>query len=140
MFTIDTGTEFGGRVRTRLTDELVVWLTTVGKSGTPQPNPVWFYWNGSEILVFSQAGKAKVHNVDRSPLVTLNFNATETGGDVVVLNGTAVIDESGPTDEERVAYNEKYENPLRGLGMSAEDFHKEYPVLLRITPTKARGF
>lgn len=140
MFMIDTSTAFGGRVRTRLTDEHVVWLTTAGKSGRPQPNPVWFYWTGKEILVCSQAGKAKVHNVERSAAVAVNFNATETGGDVVVITGTAVVDEVGPTDEEQVAYDEKYEKPLQGLGMTAEKFHQEYPILLRITPEKLRGF
>ena len=59
MFTIDNSTEFGARIERQLNDELVIWLTTVGKSGTPQPNPVWFSWNGAEILVFSQPGKAK---------------------------------------------------------------------------------
>jgi PPOX class probable F420-dependent enzyme len=140
MSVIDTSTKFGNRVRTRLTDETVVWLTTTGKSGTPHPNPVWFYWNGKEILIFSQAGKAKLHNVAHSGAVSLNFNATETGGDVVVITGTAVVDEAGPDEEERIAYDEKYEKPLKGLGMSPETFHQEYPVLLRITPSKVRGF
>ncbi|MFC0625624.1 TIGR03667 family PPOX class F420-dependent oxidoreductase [Kribbella deserti] len=140
MFTIDTDTEFGGRVRTRLTDELVVWLTTVGKSGTPQPNPVWFYFNGEEILIFSQAGKPKVHNVRHSELVSVHFNATEYGGDVVVFTGTAKIDESGPTEEERTAYNKKYAEGLASLNMTAAKFHEEYPVLIRITPIKVRGF
>jgi Pyridoxamine 5'-phosphate oxidase len=57
MFTIDTSTSLGSRVAKRLADELIFWLTTVGRSGAPHPNPVWFLWTGSEILVFSQRGK-----------------------------------------------------------------------------------
>lgn len=43
---IDATTDFGRRVRERLTEESVAWLTTVGRDGTPQPNPVWFLWDG----------------------------------------------------------------------------------------------
>ena len=35
----DPSTTFGKRVRERLAEEIVVWLTTVGADGTPQPNP-----------------------------------------------------------------------------------------------------
>jgi hypothetical protein len=28
---------YGERVRRRLTDETTIWLTTVGRDGTPQP-------------------------------------------------------------------------------------------------------
>jgi predicted pyridoxine 5'-phosphate oxidase superfamily flavin-nucleotide-binding protein len=38
----DSGTAFGERVRRRLREEQVIWITTVGKDGTPQPNPVGF--------------------------------------------------------------------------------------------------
>ncbi|ADB32518.1 pyridoxamine 5'-phosphate oxidase-related FMN- binding protein [Kribbella flavida DSM 17836] len=140
MFTIDTSTEFGARITKQLADELVIWLTTVGGSGTPAPNPVWFHWNGQQVLVFSQAAKAKVHNIERNPRVALHFNATFTGGDVGVLSGTAVIDGSGPTAEELAMYDAKYAEGLASLTMSAEDFHREYPVLIRITPDKLRGF
>ena len=44
----DAGTPFGDRVRERLVDEQVIWLTTVGADGTPQPNPVWFLWTPEE--------------------------------------------------------------------------------------------
>ena len=47
-------TPFGARVRERLRDEHVVWLTTVGADGTPQPNPVWFLWDGADrVLVYN---------------------------------------------------------------------------------------
>jgi PPOX class probable F420-dependent enzyme len=140
MFTIDNSTAFGARIERRLNDELVIWLTTVGKSGTPQPNPVWFGWNGTEILVFSQPGKAKVHNVAGQSRVALNFNATHSGGDVGVLTGEAVLDGKPATDEELAAYNAKYEDGMTGLNLTADAFHRDYSVLIRIRPDSLRGF
>jgi PPOX class probable F420-dependent enzyme len=140
MFTIDTSTSFGGRVAKQLADELILWLTTVGRSGAPHPNPVWFLWTGSEILVFSQRGKAKLHNIAANPSVAANFNATHTGGDIGVISGAALVDDKGPTDAERSAYDKKYTDQMAGLNMSPEEFHQEYPVLIRITPATLRGF
>ena len=40
----DTTTPFGRQVARRLQEEPIGWLTTVGADGTPQPNPVWFFW------------------------------------------------------------------------------------------------
>ncbi|WBQ02009.1 TIGR03667 family PPOX class F420-dependent oxidoreductase [Kribbella sp. CA-293567] len=140
MFTIDTSTDFGARIERQLRDEQVVWLTTVGRSGTPQPNPVWFGWNGDELLVFSQAGKAKVHNVANQPRVSLNFNATFTGGDIGVITGDATLDGPPATAEELAAYDAKYAEGLASLDMSAETFHRDYPTLIRIKPDNLRGF
>jgi PPOX class probable F420-dependent enzyme len=140
MFRIDNSTAFGARIERQLNDEVVIWLTTVGKSGTPQPNPVWFGWNGEEILVFSQPGKAKVHNIAGQSRVALNFNATHSGGDVGVLTGEAVLDGKPATDEEYAAYNAKYEDGMSGLNLTADAFHRDYSVLIRIRPDSLRGF
>jgi PPOX class probable F420-dependent enzyme len=140
MFTIDKSTAFGARIERQLNDEVVIWLTTVGKSGTPQPNPVWFGWNGEEILIFSEPGKAKLHNVASRPRVSLNFNATHTGGAVGVITGEAVLDGKPATDEELAAYNAKYNDGITGLNLTADDFHRAYSVLIRIRPDRLRGF
>ncbi len=140
MFTIDTSTAFGARIEKQLAEEQVVWLTTVGKSGTPAPNPVWFHWNGREVLVFSQPAKAKLHNIEAQPRVALHFNATFTGGDVGVLSGSAVVDPAGPTDEEKAVYDAKYAEGLESLSMTPSDFHADYSMLIRITPDRLRGF
>ena len=55
---IDTTTEFGQRVMRRLQEEVVVWLTTVDASDTPQPRPVWFLWEGETFLIYSQPDTA----------------------------------------------------------------------------------
>jgi len=140
MISIDTSTSFGARIARQLGDEVVIWLTTVARSGTPGPTPVWFLWHGDEILIASQPDKAKLRNISARPRVSANFNATHSGGAVGVLTGSAVIDEKGLTDDERTAYNEKYAEPIAGLGMTPEQFYDSYSVLIRITPDKLRGF
>ena len=85
--------ELGERVLQRLEHEIVIWLTTVSKDGTPQPNPVWFLWDGETILIYSQPDAAKVHNITRSPKVSLHFEGADVvGGDVIVLTGEARVD------------------------------------------------
>jgi PPOX class probable F420-dependent enzyme len=140
MISIDTSTDFGKRIARQLDDETVVWLTTVGKSGTPAPNPVWFLWHGDQMLVASQPDKAKLHNIAAHPQVALNFNATHTGGDVGVISGTAVIDADPISGDELAAYNSKYGQDIAHLGMTNDQFHADYSVLVRITPEKLRGF
>ncbi|MFE7796334.1 TIGR03667 family PPOX class F420-dependent oxidoreductase [Nocardia sp. NPDC057440] len=137
---VDTSTAFGAKVSARLDNEQVIWLTTVGASGTPQPNPVWFRWDGKEFLFFSQADKPKLRNIARNPRVSLNLNATDTGGDVVVLTGTARIDESGATAAEIEAYTEKYTQGLVDIAMTDEQFYAEYSVAVRVEPDRLRGF
>lgn len=140
MFTIDKSTAFGARVTRQLTEEKVIWLTTVGKSEVPHPTPVWFYWTGSEILVFSMPGNAKLYNIASHPGVSLNFNATPAGGDIGVITGDAVVDEGGPSDEERAAYDRKCADAMAAENMTPEQMHEAYSVLIRITPSKLRGF
>lgn len=140
MTLIDTTTDFGKRTVDRLGKEDVGWLTTVGKSGTPAPNPVWFLWYDETLLVFSQPDKPKLRNIARNPKVSLNLNSSSTGGDVVILAGEAAIDEKGPSDDERAVYTAKYAEPIKGLGMTPESFFADYSVLVRITPERIRGF
>ena len=42
----DAATAFGQRVRTRLQNDTVIWIVTVGADGRPQPNPVGFCRDG----------------------------------------------------------------------------------------------
>ncbi|RDI64576.1 TIGR03667 family PPOX class F420-dependent oxidoreductase [Nocardia pseudobrasiliensis] len=137
---VDTGTEFGAHVAARLDREEVVWLTTVGHSGTPQPNPVWFLWDGDEVLILSKPGQAKVRNVTANPRVSLNLNSTGEGGEVAVLTGRARIDAAGLGPAELDAYTKKYREPMTRIGYTPEGFYPDYSTLIRITPERLRGF
>lgn len=47
---IDTTTEFGQRVASRLAKERIAWLTTIDSNSAPQPRPVWFLWDDETFL------------------------------------------------------------------------------------------
>lgn len=136
-FTIDTTTELGARAERRLREEEVVWFTTVDSHGTPQPVPVWFLWSDGTLLLTTPHGTAKLRNLARSPRASVSFNATHSGGDVVVLVGGAAVDAF--TTEERTAYDKKYGAAMAGLGMTPEQFHARYDTPVRFTPERLRG-
>lgn len=140
MFTIDRESEFGQRVLRRLEREEIIWLTTCRPEGTPQPSPVWFHWDGEALLIYSQPDTPKLRNIAANPRVALNFNATPTGGDVVVLAGTGAVPADRQPATSVPAYIEKYRSGLAGLGMEPEAFAADYSVPVRVTPTHLRGF
>ena len=136
---IDTNTDFGRRVADHLENDQVVWLTTVNPDQTPQPSPVWFLWDGETVLMYSQPGTPKLRNIGHHPRVSLNFNSTPTGGDVIILTGDAREDTSAPPAKDSPAYIEKYTRGLEEIGLTPEDFTRAYSVPVRVRPTSLRG-
>jgi PPOX class probable F420-dependent enzyme len=136
---IDPSTEFGAHVAKRLQEERVVWLTTLASDGTPQPNPVWFYWDGETVLVYSQPTASKLRNISRCSKVSVNLEgADELGGDIVVITGDAFIDETAPKPDSR--FIDKYREVIAKLGQTAESLAASYSVAIRVRPNKIRGF
>jgi len=86
----DSGTAFGERVRRRLREEQVMWITTVDKHGTPQPNPVGFlYQDDNSILIYNMVNANRINHVVDRPQVALHFDGDSACGDIVVFTGTA---------------------------------------------------
>ncbi len=134
-----TSTPFGARVAERLRDEHIAWLTTVGADGTPQPNPVWFLWDGTSILIYSLPDAQRLPHIARNPRVSLNFDGNGQGGDIVVITGEARRSPDDPPADQLAPYVEKYASFIaRAFGTPA-NFAAKYNVPLRITPTRVRG-
>ena len=133
-------TPFGERVHRRLREERLIWLTTVGADGTPQPNPIWFLWDGADsILMYSLPDAARVRHIKRNPRVSLNLDGNGRGGDIIVLTGDAHISPDEPSADENPEYVEKYNDFIaRGFG-TPRKFAAEYSLPIRIKLTKVRG-
>src|ERR1700761_7874315 len=88
--------ELTEQIEKHLKNDQIVWLTTVTPSGRPAPRPVWFVWTGTEIIVYSQPDVAKLKHIAANGNVSLNFNCTPGGGDVVVVSGQAEVVKDAP--------------------------------------------
>jgi PPOX class probable F420-dependent enzyme len=128
------------RARDRLGKEPIVWLTTVRDDGQPQTTPVWFLWQEGRILMYSRPGKPKLRNVARNASVSLHLEGDGVGGDVVVLEGRAEVDEDGPPADRVPEYVDKYRDLIRDDGWTPESFAADYAVPVRITPTVVRAW
>ena len=139
MLQIDQNTEFGARVARRLANDLVIWLTTVRANMTPDPSVVWFWWDGKALLIYSKPNTQKLRNIARNPNVALHFDGDGRGGDIIVITGTAHVDEDALPANQIPAYAEKYAERMQNNRMTAESFARAYSVAIRVTPTKLRG-
>jgi PPOX class probable F420-dependent enzyme len=135
----DPDTAFGKRVRERLSAEIVLWLTTVGADGTPQPNPVWFLWeDDGSILVYNRPDANRIKHIRSRPRVSLNFDGNGRGGDIVVLTGTAELVDGFPSADQYKPYADKYVEEISRAFGTAENFASKYPVVMRIHLTRVR--
>jgi PPOX class probable F420-dependent enzyme len=132
----DPSTEAGVRAVQRLKQEPVSWLTTVRADGQPQSSPVWFDWNGSDLLVLSQPGAGKVGNIAGRPLVAVHL-ADDEGGDVVTIEARAELG-TVLTDAEAESYLDKYAARIEAIGLTPESMRASYSVVLRLHPTRVR--
>ena len=138
---VDVGTEFGARATRRLREDGIAWLNTLATDGTPQPNPVWFIWNGESALIYSVPGQAKVKNIERNPKVALHLDSQNSGDDIVILTGKAEIDPTAPPLDRNDAYVGKYRDDIKRIGFAkAADMARKYSVPIRFTPERVRGF
>ena len=138
-FLPDPKTPFGERVRHRLREDVVVWLTTVASDLTPQPNPVWFLWENDSLLIYNRPTARRLAHVRTRPRVSLNFDGNRRGGDIVVITGSAQVSENEPAPHENALYLAKYRAMMVRVSGSLEEFSRRYGVPLRVRELRARG-
>lgn len=137
---LDFSTELGQRAEAHLRQDIVVWLTTVSADGTPQPNPVWFVWDGETLLIYSRPGSWRLKNIARQPKVSLHFHSDPDGAEVIILTGEAALDPAAPPADQVAAYIKKYAQGIADLNMTPASFAADYSVAFRVRPEKLRGF
>ncbi len=135
---LDLSTEYGRRVQKRLQAEELIWFVSVNPRGVPAANPVWFYWDGEAILVYSQPSSYRVRNIRTNPQVSLHLQTVEeTVGNIVILNGQAALTPDNHIVPE--GYWQKYDRFLPDLGLDRRSMIASYSVQIRVTNLKARG-
>jgi PPOX class probable F420-dependent enzyme len=118
----------------RLHSDRSAWLTTVARSGQPVPRLVWFFFDGTDVVVYTQPEAGKVRHITNNPLVSLNLDSD--GGDrgVIVIGGPARVDATGIDMRKDEPYWEKYQPFAEEMGIV--DILDEYHMRLKISIEK----
>jgi PPOX class probable F420-dependent enzyme len=136
--TLDPSTPEGAWALTALERDVVAWLTTINPDGQPQSSPIWFLWADGEVRFYSYKRAARNGNIADRPLVSFNLNTDPTGESYVTMEGTARIDPDAPPASADTAFLAKYRAQFEEHGWAPEHYSGDYPVVVRITPTRWR--
>ncbi len=134
---LDTGTERGKHIESRLLKDVIIWLVTAGTDGRPHAVPVWFLWDGASFLIYSVPGQ-KVRDIEANPNVAMHLNTTPTGGSVVRIDGTTAHLHRQPPAYKVPDYIRKYASLIKSNGWTPESFSADYHIALRVRPTRFR--
>ena len=110
------------------------WLTTVAKSGQPVPKLVWFYFDGTDVIIYSGPTAAKVRHIRAYPQVSLNLDSDRNGGGIIVIGGTATVDAEGSDPRNDEPYWAKYRELAAQFGLT--EAMAGYDTRLRISIEK----
>jgi PPOX class probable F420-dependent enzyme len=134
--------EFTQEVSSRLESDHYGWLTTVAKSGQPVPRLVWFYFDGTELTVYTMPSAAKVRHITNHPLVSLNLDSDGNGMGIIGVGGEARVDATDVDGREDRPYWAKYKADAEQFGLT--EVIGTYSTRLKIaidkvwtTPTEA---
>jgi PPOX class probable F420-dependent enzyme len=122
------------RLQGFLEREPVVWLSTVRPDGTPHLVPIWFWWDGQVLLVFSKPEAQKVRNLRAHPAVMLALGDAGDDFDVGLARGRAELLDQPTAEVMPAAHLAKYAEKMASIGVSADEYAATYSQVIRIVP------
>lgn len=94
----------------------VAHLAYAWTDGSPRCTPIWFHWNGTEIVMASPANAPKAHAVTDGSPVAVTIDSATWPYAVLTLRGRAAVDEvAGVAPEYRLAAV-RYFGEVQGSG------------------------
>lgn len=134
--TLDLARPEHAHLQERLARDLIVWISSTRPDGRPHLVPVWFLWQGGDLLMFSKPDQ-KVRNLRAHPAVMFALDNTDDGEDVALIEGVATLLPAGEvTPESLSTYAEKYHGKLTEMGWTPASMAQSYTQAIRITPTR----
>ena|SRR5271166_2277044 len=91
-------------------------LAYVWTDGTPRVVPIWFHWNGSEIVMASPPKAPKLKALAKNPKISLTIDDNTFPHKVLLVRGTARLEPVEGIVPEYAAAAERYFGPEQGPG------------------------
>lgn len=88
--------------------------------GTPRVVPIWFHWNGSQIVLSSPEKAPKLKVIAQNPEVALTIDAEGFPADVLLIRGHATVEMLDGIPPEYAASAERYFGAEQGRAWVAQ--------------------
>jgi hypothetical protein len=107
--------------------------------GTPRVVPIWFHWNGTEVVLTSPVNAPKFKALSTGAAVALTIDTTTWPHHVLLVRGTATVTPTDGVTPEYAASAERYFGPEQGRAWVDQLRQKGAKTTrIRVTPTEAR--
>ena len=83
-------------------------LAYVWTDGTPRVVPIWFHWTGADIVFGTPVDAPKVQALRRNPSVAITIDSNDWPHEVLLVRGTARVEEQDGITEEYAASARRY--------------------------------
>jgi len=80
----------------------------VASDGTPRVVPIWFHWTGSEVVLATPPNAPKVKSLKKNPKVALTIDDNQFPHKVLLIRGTAHLNEVNGVVPEYAMAAERY--------------------------------
>jgi len=95
-------------------------LAYVWTDGTPRVIPIWFHWNGREIVMASPPKAPKLKALSKNPKVSLTIDDNTFPHKVLLIRGSARLEPVEGIVPEYVAAADRYFDPELAKGWLAQ--------------------
>jgi hypothetical protein len=107
-------------------------LAYVWTDGTPRVVPIWFHWNGQEIVMASPPKAPKLKALAKNPKVSLTIDDNTFPHKVLLVRGTARLESITGIVPEYATAAERYFGPEQGKAW-VNQLSGMIPNMVRIT-------
>ena len=118
----------------------VVWLSSVQHNGNPHVVPVWFHWDGREIVAFSKPHARKVQNLRQHPRVMLAVGTPGPEFEVELIEADAELPDAPASELIPNDFGAKYRDLLQRAGLTLQRYAEVYSQAIVLRPTRFLGY
>ena len=109
-------------------------LAYVWADGSPRVIPIWFHWNGKEIVMGTPSKAPKLKALAKNPRVSLTIDDNVFPHKVLLVRGTARLEPVDGVVPEYALAAERYFGPEQGKAWAAQ-MGKMVQSMVRVTIT-----
>ena len=106
----------------------------IATDGTPRVVPIWFHWNGTEIVMATPPKAPKLKGLAKNPKVSLTIDDNDFPHKVLLIRGTARLQPVDGVAPEYALAADRYFGPDQGKAWVAQ-MGKMVSSMVRITIT-----